>query len=116
MLKNISVAIFVGLIGFDALAAAEDFPVDVLNFLEERESCDHWRSELGYDEERQADIDWSICQSCPGSDSKLAGLKIKYRFNKVVMSKLDELESNIEPTNNVEAKKFCQNTRKPSWG
>lgn len=32
------------------------------------------------------------------------------------MSKLDEFESNIEPTNNVEAKKFCQNTRKPSWG
>lgn len=98
-----------------AAAAAKEFPIDVLAFLEERESCDHWRGEVGYDEERQADIDWSICQSCPGTDSKLAALKIKYRSNKVVMDKLDEIETNIEPIETAEVERFCKNTRRPNW-
>lgn len=114
-LKHIPAAIFICLMGFGALAASEEFPIDVLAFLKERESCDHWRGEVGYDEERQAEIDWSICQSCPGADSKLAALKMKYRFNKVVVDKLDEIETNIEPINLAEAKIFCQNARRPNW-
>jgi hypothetical protein len=115
MLKNLPTAILIFLISLGALAASRELPIDVLAFLVERESCDHWRSEVGYDEERRADIDWSICQSCPGTDSTLAGLKMKYRFDKVIMDKLGELESNIEPTNSAEAKSFCKNTRKPNW-
>jgi len=94
---------------------ASDFPEDVATFLADRESCDHWSGEDGYDAERRADIDWSICTSCTGTDEKLVLLKKKYRHNKLVMKKLNELEPKIEPKNKSKAKLFCSKTRKPSW-
>ena len=94
---------------------ASDFPEDVATFLADRESCDHWRGEDGYDAERRADIDWSICISCTGTDKKLALLKKKYRDNILIIEKLNELEPKIEPKNKAKAKLFCSKTRKPSW-
>ena len=77
--------------------SADALPKDVSSFLQLRESCDHWRGEYGYDEERQADINWSICQACPGTDAKLAKLKRKYKSQENIIAKLNELESEIEP-------------------
>jgi hypothetical protein len=93
--------------------AASELPNEVTSFLEERESCDHWRGEEGYDKERRAEIDWSICQSCPGTDSKLALLKKKYRTDKASMSKLSELDSEIEPNDKASTKRFCRALKKP---
>lgn len=90
-------------------------PKDVSAFLERRESCDHWRGEEGYDAERQADIDWSICQSCTGSDAKLASLKKKYWSNSEVMARLKDFEVKIEPDDKAAAKVLCSATRKPAW-
>ncbi len=98
-----------------AWAVQSDFPEDVTTFLLDRESCDHWRGEDGYDAERKADIDWSICASCTGTDEKLPLLKKKYRDNKSVIAKLNELEPQIEPKDKAKAKLFCSKTRKPSW-
>ena len=95
--------------GTDAL------PKDVSSFLKLRESCDHWRGEYGYDEERQADINWSVCQSCPRTDAKLAKLKHKYRGNEKVLEKLNKLEPEIEPKDKSEARRLCKKTRKPEW-
>lgn len=89
-------------------------PAEVAAFLERREACDHWRSELGYDEERQADIDWAICQTCPGTDAQLARLKKKYAMNRTVAERLSALEPNIETKDKAAARRFCSKTRKPS--
>ena len=94
---------------------ASDLPKDVVKLLESRESCDHWRGEEGYDAERKADIAWAICASCTGTDEKLALLKKKYRDNKSVMDKLNELEPNVESKDKAEAKLSCSKTRKPAW-
>lgn len=96
-------------------ANAADPPTDVKKFLALRETCDHWRSESGYDKERQADIDWSVCQSCQGTDAELARLKKKYSGNPKVMETLAELEPEIEPKDKAAAKRFCKSTRKPKW-
>ena len=56
-----------------ALSAAAEpaaLPDDVSAFLAERESCDHWRGEEGYDAARRAEISWSVCQYCAGTDRR----------------------------------------------
>lgn len=96
-------------------AAPTAFPKDVSDFLARRESCDHWRSEAGYDDERAADIAWASCQACQGTDAHLARLKNQYRSNAKIMGKLDALEPKIEPDDKAAAKEFCRDTRKPNW-
>ncbi|BCM25372.1 hypothetical protein [Methyloradius palustris] len=100
---------------FGISSAETPLPTDVSSFLELRESCDHWRGEYGYDKDRQSDIDWSICQSCPGTDAKLAKLKRKYKNQESVMIKLNDLESKIESKDKAATLKFCKTTRKPEW-
>jgi hypothetical protein len=98
-----------------ALSAAAEpaaLPDDVSAFLAERESCDHWRGEEGYDAARRAEISWSVCQYCAGTDRKLANLKKKYRSSKRVMEKLTELEPHIEPN---PAPRQCRGSRKTRW-
>lgn len=96
-------------------AATTKFPSEVASFLERRESCDHWRGEYGYDPERQADIEWAVCQTCRGTDTELARLKRKYSANPKVAAILDDFEPKIEPDNKLEAERFCKSTRKPKW-
>ncbi len=96
-------------------AVPSSFPKEIDNFLADRESCDHWRGEAGYDQERLADINWSVCQSCTGTDAKLKELKKKYRSHAKILEKLNEFEPQIEPKDRAAAKRFCQGTRKPKW-
>lgn len=113
-MKIAFLAMFViGVMPIFGLAAEQKLPEEVTTFLDQRESCDHWRGEEGYDKERRAEIDWSVCQSCPGTDSKLAVLKKKYRANKVVMDKLFELEPAIEPDDKGATMRFCRSLKKP---
>jgi hypothetical protein len=96
-----------------AWAAPPAFPKDVQAFLDRRESCDHWRGEDGYDEERQKDINWAVCQSCTGTDVELARLKSKYRRDALVAKALADFEPRIEPRDKVAAARFCKAARKP---
>lgn len=95
--------------------SAPALPKDVNDFLDQREACDHWRGEYGYDEERQADIDYAICQACVGTDKRLANLKQTYHANKEILSRLDVFESDIEPDDDAANAAFCKKTRKPAW-
>jgi hypothetical protein len=113
MIKVFLAAFVIGLIPILGFAAIKEMPKDVATFLEKRESCDHWRGEEGYDKERRAEIDWSLCQSCPGTDSKLALLKKKYRDDKAMMDKLAEFESEIEPVDKAATSRFCRSLKKP---
>lgn len=93
-----------------AVAAAERLPTEVSSFIDQREACDHWRGEYGYDEERQADIDYAVCQSCVGTDARLAKLKQKYLGKNEVLKRLEEFEPDIEPEDNSKTVEFCKMT------
>lgn len=113
MIKAFLVVLAVGLIPMSSRAADVEPPKEVSSFLEKRESCDHWRGEEGYDKQRRAEIDWSICQSCPGTDSKLVVLKEKYRADKAIMEKLAKLEPKIEPDDKGTTQRFCRSLEQP---
>jgi len=113
MIKAFLAVLAVGLIPMFSRAAVVELPKEVSSFLEERENCDHWRGEEGYDKERRAEIDWSICQSCPGTDSKIVVLKMKYGADKAIMEKLAELEPKIEPDDKGATERFCRSLKKP---
>lgn len=92
---------------------AVEHPVDLRQFLERREECDHWRGEAAYDKERQRDLDRAVCRTCAGTDAELARLKKKYRANPGVMDVLDELEDRIEGPDKAAAARFCRRILKP---
>lgn len=92
--------------------AGDKLPDDVARYLERRELCDHWRGEEGYDADRQAEIQWGLCQSCPGSDAGLARLKGKYRADKGILDRLADFEPTIEAGTAKERKAMCRNVPK----
>jgi hypothetical protein len=91
--------------------AAESLPRDVNSFIEQREACDHWRGEYGYDEERQAEIDMAVCETCVGTDERLAKLKRKYKAQQGIITRLNEFEADIEPEDKAVNAAFCQRAR-----
>ncbi|MGM9482063.1 hypothetical protein ACS5PN_12825 [Roseateles sp. NT4] len=97
-----------------AWAAPSPLPKEVQTLVDQREACDHYRGQRGFDAERQKDIDWSVCQSCPGTDAELARLKQKYKGNAHVTQALAGLEPRVEPDDKAAQAKFCQATRKPA--
>jgi hypothetical protein len=112
-LFTLAVALLCVRVGF--AADAQGLPRDVSAFLDRRESCDHWRGEFGYDAERQAHINWALCQACTGTDAQLARLKKKYRADTEVTERLAIFEPVIEAKDKREARRFCSKTRKPKW-
>lgn len=113
MTKAFLAVLTLGLIPMFGMAEERDLPNEVSTFLQKRESCDHWRGEEGYDKERRAEINWSICQSCAGTDSELAQLKKKYGADKASIDKLGELEPKIEPDDKEATRRFCSSIKKP---
>lgn len=105
---------FVLAISTPVLAASPKLPKDVATFLERREACDHWRGEEGFDAARRAEIQWGMCQSCLGTDARLAHLKHKYRAAPDVMTQLAGFEPHIESQDAAESKRICSTVQKPS--
>lgn len=75
-------------------------PNEVRRFIEDRESCDHFRSEPfeGTSKEmveRREFLIQSVQIYCSGTDRRLAALKARYKNNKSVMSKLNKYEEKI---------------------
>lgn len=101
-------------VALSAGAAPAPLPKEVQTLVDLREACDHYRGQRGFDIERQKDIDWSVCQSCPGTDAELARLKQKYKGNAHVTQVLAGLEPRVEPEDKAAQAKFCQATRKPA--
>ena len=104
------------LLSLSVSAAPAALPAEVTALVERHGTCTHWLGEPGEgDAERQRDIDWGVCQSCPGTDARLAVLKKKYRGHPAVMAALQPLDPHVEPMGKDEAKRFCATTRKPEW-
>lgn len=95
-----------------ANAADSQLPQDVDSFIATREDCDHWRGEDPYDKEREAEINWNVCQTCLGTDEQLASLKKKYANNAAVISVLSEFELKVEP-NPRQHRVFCSSLKRP---
>jgi hypothetical protein len=71
-------------------------PADVRAFRADRDSCDHWRGEDGYDKARAAEIARAVRESCTGTDARLTRLRAKYRGNAAVVAALAGYEDTIE--------------------
>lgn len=79
-----------------AEAPAAELPEDVLSFVEERQTCDHFRGEGSDDKDRQAEIDAALDRYCTGTDARLAALRLKYRDQSAVVEALEAFEDRIE--------------------
>ena len=71
-------------------------PADVLAFKIQRDSCDHFRGEDGYNAERREFLARALARSCTGTDQALALLRQRYSANAAVMTALKDYEDRIE--------------------
>jgi hypothetical protein len=71
-------------------------PDDVAQFVERRQTCDHFRGEEPYSPERRAEIEAASDKFCRGTDRELAALRSKYRDNAAILKVLDAVEMDIE--------------------
>lgn len=74
-------------------------PQDVREFIIERQGCDHFRGEVGYNKERAAFLNEKIDELCTGSDKKLYDLRVKYVDDAITIKALGEFDDCIEYSN-----------------
>ena len=87
----------IGILGCAAtVAPLSGAPDDVTQFVNRRQTCDHFRGEEPYSPERRAQIEEAAEKYCRGSDRELAALRSKYQGNATVLKVLDEYENDIE--------------------
>jgi hypothetical protein len=102
------------------VSQAQALPSDVNSFVERRKSCDRWRGEDGYNNERQRQINQALCKTCSGTDAQLKRLKRKYATNAEAMRLLNGFDIEIEPKEKLEGRHFCKQARRgvqpKSWG
>lgn len=82
-----------------SVAATEtsvDIPQDVLMFVEQRDSCDHFLNEPPYNEERREFLSQKITELCVGIGEQFQSLKMKYKENSAVINFLEKYDVNIE--------------------
>lgn len=84
------------------LLAAEGDPLDVKEYVERREICEHLRQEPWpegtslEEKERREFLAAQLVRQCQGSDKDLLELKKKYKNNQSVMKRLERYEAIIE--------------------
>lgn len=76
----------------------EKIPADVLQFIQSRDSCDHFRSEIPAPEEieRMMEVVAEIQKFCAGTDKELASLKRKYGATPHALDSLLTYDPEIE--------------------
>jgi hypothetical protein len=97
----------------DSDNSVSELPSVVLQFIERRESCEHFLGEEPYDKDRLAFIEWSLCKFCMGTDKDLAELREKYRKNRQALSRLSGYAASVEPLNKSEWIDNCSKAKKP---
>lgn len=88
-------SVLLGLIA-EPIAATPSLPLDVAQFVERGDLCEHFRQEEPYDQKRRVFLEKQIHKYCYGTDRELAALKRKYAAHAHVISKLNEYEAKIE--------------------
>jgi hypothetical protein len=77
-------------------SAPSGLPVDVAEYKERRDLCDHFRGEDPYDEERRKFLEENMKKFCVATDKELASLKTKYKKNEAVLKALSGYEDEVE--------------------
>jgi hypothetical protein len=93
--------------------SSADLPNDVLRFIERRDACEHFFGEEPYDKDRLAFLEWSVCKNCFGTDSDLAHLKVKYKKNRQVLSRISGYAASVEPLSRSKFIEACRKVKKP---
>jgi hypothetical protein len=93
--RHIAVVFTLLVVAFTARAQTQ-LPLEVSRFIEGRDMCEHFRGEEPYDAERGEFLAQKVSEFCTGTDKKLAALKLKYKANSLVQSKLLQYEVKIE--------------------
>lgn len=75
---------------------ASALPREVVEFVERRDRCDHFRGEEPYDADRAREIAAALTKSCRGTDAELARLKARYAGAPEVVAALAGYEDRIE--------------------
>jgi hypothetical protein len=87
----------IGVLGCaSTVASLSNVPEEVAQFVDRRQTCDHFRGEEPYSPERRAEIEEATEKYCRGTDRELAVLRAKYRNNAAILKVLDEYENDIE--------------------
>lgn len=78
------------------------YPQDVVQFIEKREQCDHFREEISGepDIDNGRDLNAQLDKYCKGTDRLLRALKTKYQDRPALLEKLnayEEIEANDNP-------------------
>jgi hypothetical protein len=85
-----------------ALLAEESYPLEVSDYIERREVCEHFRQEPwpeGSSTEDKGRREFIAAQSdryCKGTDQAIRELKRKYKNDKSVIKRLEKYETDIE--------------------
>ena len=74
----------------------EQLPSDIREFVQQRELCDHLRSEIPDQGDEQSQVIDDINQQCRGTDAELQRLKLKYTHNTMFEHLLNQYEPDIE--------------------
>ena len=81
-----------------ASRGASNVPDEVAEFVEQRDTCDHFRGEVPDppSNERSREIAEEVRRFCTGTDARLAELKRRYVSSSAVLKKLDGYEVTVE--------------------
>jgi hypothetical protein len=78
-------------------ANEDSLPVDVTQFIENRDTCDHFRGEpYEHDESRRAFVEKQLNTYCTGTDTELVKLKQRYSDNPPILRRLNSFETCVE--------------------
>ncbi len=72
---------------------AAGLPADVQRFIEQRQGCEHWAGEPGWDKARQKQIDEAVKELCTGTDAALAALRKRHAGDAQVIAALKDYEA-----------------------
>ena len=75
--------------------AAPALPDEIKTFIEQRESCEHFLGEEGYDQERKNLLGTQTTKYCAGTDERLAQLRAKYSKNPAASKALKHFDSKL---------------------
>lgn len=80
-----------------------DYPHEVRAFIDQRDSCDHFRGEPWPEGdspnglERRRELTSAMKTACTGTDARLLALRAKYRDDANIVAALATYENDIEP-------------------
>ena len=96
-MKYSAIFILFGLL-FPSWAFGNTFPQEVVEFIEKRDRCDHFRGEISGEPEvdESSGLNKNLDLYCKETDRSLMNLKDKYKNDSTIMEKLNSYDEEIE--------------------